>query len=187
MEQRFIEADGGGPRRMARAQHALVPVRRLLADLPQPRREHQREIYEMSPAGSPTYDSMDWYDRLRYRLMPYIYTLGADTYFKDGTIMRGLVMDFAGDKRSVGHRRRISVRARVPRRTGDRVQGALPQGLSAGGHAGMISTRAGACAGGQTISAAAPYERMPLFVRAGSIVPTGPAIQHTGEQVDGRR
>jgi alpha-D-xyloside xylohydrolase len=34
--------------------------------------------------------------------------------------------------------------------------------------------------GGQTIAAAAPYERMPLFVRAGSIVPTGPEIQHTG-------
>jgi alpha-D-xyloside xylohydrolase len=36
-------------------------------------------------------------------------------------------------------------------------------------------------AGGRTISAAAPYERMPLFVRAGSIVPTGPLVQHTGE------
>jgi alpha-D-xyloside xylohydrolase len=34
--------------------------------------------------------------------------------------------------------------------------------------------------GGQTITAAAPYERMPLFVRAGTIVPTGPAIQFTG-------
>jgi alpha-D-xyloside xylohydrolase len=34
--------------------------------------------------------------------------------------------------------------------------------------------------GGQTINAAAPYERMPLFVRAGSIVAVGPAIQHTG-------
>jgi alpha-D-xyloside xylohydrolase len=39
--------------------------------------------------------------------------------------------------------------------------------------------------GGQTITAAAPYERMPLFVRAGSIVPTGPAIQHTGEDKGG--
>ena len=45
---------------------------------------------------------MEYYDKLRYRLMPYIYTLGADTYFKDGTIMRGLVMDFAADKRSWG-------------------------------------------------------------------------------------
>jgi alpha-D-xyloside xylohydrolase len=35
-------------------------------------------------------------------------------------------------------------------------------------------------AGGQTITAAAPYDRTPLFVRAGSIVPTGPAIQFTG-------
>ena len=58
----------------------------------------------MSPEGSPTYNSMDWYDRLRYRLMPYIYTLGADTYFKDGTIMRGLVMDFAERQARVGHR-----------------------------------------------------------------------------------
>ena len=62
----------------------------------------QREIYEMSPDGSLTYSSMVWYDRLRYRLMPYIYTLGADTYFNDGTIMRGLVMDFAADKRAWG-------------------------------------------------------------------------------------
>jgi len=35
--------------------------------------------------------------------------------------------------------------------------------------------------GGRTIEAAAPYERLPLFVRAGSIVPVGPAIQHTEE------
>jgi alpha-D-xyloside xylohydrolase len=35
--------------------------------------------------------------------------------------------------------------------------------------------------GGQRIAADAPYERMPLFVRAGSIVPVGPAIQHSGQ------
>jgi alpha-D-xyloside xylohydrolase len=39
--------------------------------------------------------------------------------------------------------------------------------------------------GGQTVKAAAPRERMPLFVRAGSIVPTGAAIQHVAEQPDG--
>ena len=57
------EADAGGPRRMARAQHALVPVRRLLADFPKPRREYQARDFRMSPAGSPTYNSMVWYDR----------------------------------------------------------------------------------------------------------------------------
>jgi alpha-D-xyloside xylohydrolase len=35
--------------------------------------------------------------------------------------------------------------------------------------------------GGQTIKASAPFERIPLFVRAGSIVPTGPAVQFTGQ------
>lgn len=39
--------------------------------------------------------------------------------------------------------------------------------------------------GGQTISADAPYERIPLFVRAGSIVPTGPAIQYTDQDPAG--
>src|SRR3546814_3841122 len=53
---------------------------------------------------SPMRASMVWYDKLRYRLMPYIYTLGADTYMKDGSIMRGLVMDFPRDaKRSEEH------------------------------------------------------------------------------------
>jgi alpha-D-xyloside xylohydrolase len=39
--------------------------------------------------------------------------------------------------------------------------------------------------GAQTITADAPYERIPLFVRAGSIVPTGPAIQYTGQDKGG--
>jgi alpha-D-xyloside xylohydrolase len=47
-----------------------------------------REIFEIAPAGSPMYRSMEYYDRLRYRLMPYIYTLAGDTYWRDNTIMR---------------------------------------------------------------------------------------------------
>ena len=63
----------------------------------------KREIYELAPEGSPTYDSLAWiYDRLRYRLMPYIYTIAADTYHRDGTIMRGLVMDFPADRKAWG-------------------------------------------------------------------------------------
>ena len=36
--------------------------------------------------------------------------------------------------------------------------------------------------GGRTVRAAAPFERMPLFVRAGSILPLGPELQHSGEK-----
>src|SRR6185369_4611432 len=61
-----------------------------------------REIFEMSPEGSPTYSSMVWYDRLRYRLIPYIYTLAGDSYWRDGSIMRGLVMDFPADRHAWG-------------------------------------------------------------------------------------
>jgi alpha-D-xyloside xylohydrolase len=123
---------------------------------------------------------MVWYDRLRYRLMPYIYTLGADTYFDDGTIMRALVMDFASDKRvwGIGDEYLFGPAFLVAPVTEYKARSRkvyLP-----GGSTWYEFYTGQSTAGGQTITAAAPYERMPLFVRAGSIVPTGPAIQHTG-------
>jgi alpha-D-xyloside xylohydrolase len=139
----------------------------------------KREIFEMSPAGSPTYNSMVWYDRLRYRLMPYIYTLGADTYFNDSTIMRALVMDFGFDRKvwEIGDEYMFGpafLAAPVTEFEARSRKVYLPAGSS------WYDFYTGRnLKGGQTIKAAAPYERMPLFVRAGSIVPTGPAIQHT--------
>lgn len=140
----------------------------------------KREIFELSPTGSPTYRSMAWYDRLRYRLMPYIYTLGADSYFKDGTIMRALVMDFASDKRvwGIDDEYMFGPAFLVAPVTSYKARSRkvyLPAGSS---WYDFYSGRSRS--GGQTIDAAAPYERMPLFVRAGSIVPSGPAIQRTG-------
>src|SRR4029453_11068472 len=40
--------------------------------------------------------------------------------------------------------------------------------------------------GGRTIEAAAPLDLLPLFVRAGSIIPMGPVVQHCGEALDAR-
>jgi alpha-D-xyloside xylohydrolase len=57
-----------------------------------------REIYNLADEGTEVYKALAWYDELRYRLMPYIYTLAADTYHHDGSMMRGLVMDFPADK-----------------------------------------------------------------------------------------
>jgi alpha-D-xyloside xylohydrolase len=112
--------------------------------------------------------------------MPYIYTLGADTYFKDGTIMRGLVMDFAADKRSWGIDDEYLfgpafLVAPVTQYKARERKVYLPAGATWYDFYSGRSAR-----GGQTITAAAPYERMPLFVRSGSIIPTGPAIQFTG-------
>jgi alpha-D-xyloside xylohydrolase len=117
--------------------------------------------------------------------MPYIYTLGADTFHKDGSIMRGLVMDFGADKKTwdindeylFGPSFLVAPVSTFKARDRDVY---LPAG------ADWYDFNSGAhYAGGQTIKAAAPYERMPLFVRAGAIVPTGPAVLDTKEQPDG--
>jgi alpha-D-xyloside xylohydrolase len=117
--------------------------------------------------------------------MPYIYTLGADTYFKDGTIMRALVMDFPDDRKTwdIGDEYLFGPAFLVAPVTEYKARSRkvyLPAGST---WYDLYTGRS--LGGGQTVTAAAPYERMPLFVRAGSIIPTGPAIQHTGENTGG--
>jgi alpha-D-xyloside xylohydrolase len=144
-----------------------------------------REIYEISADDPAMQASMIYYDKLRYRLLPYIYTLAADTTLKNGSIMRGLVMDFAPDRRTwniadeylLGREFLVAPVTAFQARSR---QVYLPAG------ADWYDFNSGAyLKGGRTIDAAAPYERMPLFVRAGSIVPTGPEIMNTSEQPGG--
>ena len=127
------------------------------------------------------YRSMEYYDRLRYRLLPYIYTLAADTWFADGTIMRGLVMDFPADRavRNIndeylfGHALLVAPVTQFKARARSVY---LPAG------AGWYDFYSGgAFAGGQRIEADAPYERIPLVVRAGSILPVGPSLEYAAE------
>ena len=70
---------------------AFVPIFRLHGQFP------YREIWEIAPEGTPHYDSFVHYLKLRYTLLPYIYTLAGDTYHRDGSMMRGMAMDFPGD------------------------------------------------------------------------------------------
>lgn len=143
-----------------------------------------REIYNIADEGSETYDSMVWYTRLRYRLMPYIYTLAGDAYHKDGTMMRGLAMDFGNDPnvRDINTQYLFgpSLLVNPVYEFGARSRDVY---LPAGDdwydfHSGEKYS------GGRQIQAKAPYTRMPLFVKAGSILPTGPEIQHTGESLN---
>ncbi|WP_427967925.1 TIM-barrel domain-containing protein [Altererythrobacter sp.] len=158
---------------------AFTPLFRSHGEAP------KREIYEIAPEGSPMYASMEWYLKLRYRLMPYIYTLAGDTWSKDGTIMRGLVMDFPADPkvRNINDQYLFGpafLVAPVAEFKARNRSVYLPAGSD------WYDFNTGAyLQGGQTIVADAPYERMPLFVRAGSIVPTGPEIEHTRQEPDG--
>ncbi|HEU0226903.1 MAG TPA: DUF5110 domain-containing protein, partial [Arachidicoccus soli] len=121
-------------------------------------------------------------DQLRYRLLPYIYSLAGATYFNNYTIMRGLAMDFPkdtavlniGDQYMFGPALLINPVSIYKARSRSVY---LPQ------CAGWYDLYSGKWfAGGQNIVADAPYERMPIFVKAGSIIPFGPALQYTSEK-----
>jgi alpha-D-xyloside xylohydrolase len=157
---------------------AFCPVFRSHGQMP------HREIYNLAPAGSEVSAALIYYDELRYRLMPYIYTLAGATLLDDSTIMRALEMDFPADPKVrdiadeylFGPAFLVSPVYEYHARTRAVY---LPAGTL---WYDFYSNRA--FEGGRTVSAAAPLARMPLFVRAGSIVPVGPAIEYTGEKPD---
>jgi len=121
------------------------------------------------------------YDRLRYRLMPYIYSLAWKVTNEGYTPMRPLVMDFQDDVRA--------------QNTGDQFLYGPAILVNPVTEAGATSRRVylpkadwydfwtGAkTEGGKAIDAAAPLERMPLYVRAGSILPLGPEMEWSTEK-----
>ncbi|WP_460432766.1 TIM-barrel domain-containing protein [Arachidicoccus ginsenosidivorans] len=148
-----------------------------------------REMFHIAPENHPAYKSMLYYDQLRYRLMPYIYSLGAATYFKNYTLMRGLAMDFAEDSKAEAVADAFMFGPALliepvtkPGSTTKTVY--LPKIEGADNNKWYCLYDGKGYTGGQTIQAVAPYERMPVFVPAGSILPIGPITQHTGPMAD---
>ena len=143
-----------------------------------------REIWNLADEGTEVYKSLTWYDELRYRLMPYTLTLAGETYHRDGSIMRGLVMDFPNDlkARDVNDEYLYGSAFLVAPVTSFKARSRevyLPAGAT------WYDFETGkAHAGGQTIKAQAPLSRMPLFVKAGAIVPTTDVQQYVGEKPD---
>jgi len=155
---------------------AFCPLFRVHGQFP------YREIYNVAPEGHPAYKSMLYYNKLRYRLIPYIYSLAGKTYFDNYTIMRGLPMDFAADEKvkNIGDQfmfgPAILVNPVYEYKSRSRKL-YLPAGN------GWYDFYTGKFfAGGQTINADAPYETMPLYVKEGSIIPCGPNVQYTAEK-----
>lgn len=157
---------------------AFVPLFRSHGQFP------YREIWNIAPEGTPYYASMAYYSRLRYALLPYIYTLAGDTYHHDGVMMRGLPMDFPHDPKVADIDDEYLfgpafLVAPVTRFGATSRKVYLPAGTS------WIDFNSGARhAGGQTIDAAAPLQRMPLFVRAGAIVPMTQVQQYVDQIPD---
>lgn len=143
-----------------------------------------REPQNIAPAEHPAYQAIVNADKLRYRLMPYIYTMNSRVHFEDYTIMRPLVMDFTNDKKTLSSGDEFmfgdALLVCPVYEYGARSRKVyLPEGRWYDWYSGT------ALEGGREIIADAPYDRIPLFARAGQIVPEGADIQYTAQD-DGR-
>ncbi len=141
-----------------------------------------REVYNIAPEGHPAYESIVAYTKLRYSLMPYIYSLAGKTYFDDYTIMRPMVMDFGSDKNTLNLQDQYMfgpalLVAPVYKYGARSREVYFPENTV--WHDFYTGKRVD---GGQTMTVDAPYGRIPLFVRAGSILPMGGDIQSTAEE-----
>jgi alpha-D-xyloside xylohydrolase len=124
------------------------------------------------------------YLNLRYHLLPYIYTVSWQVTHDGYTMMRPLVMDFPQDKeaRNTPDEFMFGPALLVSPVT-EAGASSRPVRLPAG--SSWIDFWTGKPAsGGETITAAAPIDTMPIFVRAGSILPYGPTVEYASQALD---
>ncbi|MBN1781650.1 DUF5110 domain-containing protein [bacterium] len=160
-----------------------------------------REIYQFGQQGDPIYDAIDKAINLRYRLLPYIYSVSWDVTHNQSTMTRALVMDFPDDMKALDINdeymfgksllvypvtrpmySKVRMSGDDTTRVADfsRIQKEevyLPAGTD------WIDFWTGEKqAGGQVIQKETPIDIMPLFVRAGSILLIGPVVQYAEEK-----
>lgn len=142
-----------------------------------------REIWRFGDPGTWAYDALEKFDNLRYRLMPYIYSTAWQVTKKNYTLMRGLAFDFPKDTalHNINDQFMFGSSILVNPVTdslADKRRLYLPK-------AGWYNFWTGEYAnGGKWIEADAPISSMPLFVKAGSIIPIGPEVQYAMEKTD---
>jgi alpha-D-xyloside xylohydrolase len=138
-------------------------------------------MWEFGGDASPSFQAQLKFDRLRYRLQPYLYSLAGKVTHEGGTLLRALVMDFRNDPaaRAVTDQFLLGPALLVSPVTRYQAQSRSVY-LPAGGWYDFWS--GAAVAGGQTLEAPAPLDAIPVYVRAGSIVPFGPELMYTGER-----
>ena len=143
------------------------------------RKTDQNELWSYGPDAQKILVS---FDRLRYRMLPYIYSLAWKTTSESYTPMRPLVMDFRSDVRAqnIGDQFMYGPAFLVspvtePDATTRRLY--LPQAKWYDFWTGST------IGGGKTIDASAPLDRLPLYIRAGSILPLGPDEEWSTEKL----
>ena len=155
--------------------------------------DFRREVWKFGNQGELFYDVLIKINHLRYQLMPYIYSVAANVWRKDATMLRMLAFDFASDKRA----REIAdqflfgdsimvcpitvpmyyEKNSKPIETPDKTREVyLPIGCG-----WYDFWTAQYYEGGQSIRAEAPLDKIPLYVKAGSILPMTQVMQYVDE------
>ena len=175
-----------------------------------------REIWQFGKKGEPVYDAIEQTIRLRYRLIPYLYSTAWQVTSNNESYLRPLFSDFATDRNVwdmtdefMFGNSILAAPVLDPQYTQEKViredamtgwdrkevRGKMDDGRSIDWSATKTVTKylpKGALwydfwtgkqyRGGQRLELSTSLNRVPMFVRAGSILPLGPEMQYTGEK-----
>jgi alpha-D-xyloside xylohydrolase len=139
----------------------------------------ENEVWSYGKQAQPI---LERYLRLRYQLMPYIYSLGYETWRTGAPFLRALPLDFPDDPKVADLRDEYMfgpafLVAPVVEQGATSRRVYLPAGVDWYNFWTNELLK-----GGQTVEVSAPIATIPVFVRAGSIVPLGSAIENTRQQ-----
>lgn len=155
-----------------------------------------REVWRFGKPGEPFYDSLLKMIHLRYRLLPYIYSLAGKVHRDNYTMARALAFDFAGDEQVVDLKDEFMFGPAllVAPVTSPMYYSVGSQPLENVDKTRRVYLPAGAgwtdfwtgkqYQGGQWITCEATIDKIPLLVRQGSVIPMGPVVQYTSEKKD---
>ncbi len=154
--------------------------------LPIMRTHGSRQTNEVWSYGKQAEPILEKYLRLRYQLMPYIYSLGYQTWLTGAPFLRALPLDFPNDPKVADLRDEYMfgpafLVAPVTEQGATSREVYLPAGADWYNYWTNERVK-----GGQTITVPAPIDTIPLFVRAGSILPLGAPVEST-HQAAGHR
>lgn len=155
-----------------------------------------REIWNFGEKGEMFYNAIGKFIRLRYLLMPYIYSLAGATTQKDYTMMRSLMFDFADDPnvKNISDEFMFGSALLVCPVTNSMYYGKESRPLDVPKvHECYLPSGAGwtdcwsgeQYSGGRTVTVSAPLDRIPLFARSGSVIPMTRGLQYADQSAEG--
>lgn len=147
-----------------------------------------REVWQFGEEGTPYYDNQVKYIHLRYRLLPYIYSLSYQVTAHHYTMLRGLPMDFTKDSRTYAIDNAYMFGPSLLVRPAFRPKSEEAQLITylpehdGGGWYDFWTGKA--FEGGQEQAQPNQLEVLPLYVKAGSVIPLAEVKQYAMEHPD---